>query len=345
MTSTTTLRHITKVPTQLLHGFIRDGLSERSIVQHLLTQGLQISKSAVHRSLQAERVKHIPYQNKIHKCQNLLSERAKRYLTRLVRVHGERRTASLHQHLLQQGFKVSNRTVRRALHSVPTLRLVHPRQRPFLSKHHLRQRYQWAQAALARRIDWTKVFFVDEKIWQLDGPVRRFKVWHDKRDAPPLLPRTGTRNRAIAVWGAFSLNAVPSLVRVPAHLNSEQYCDITARHLVPKMPRKHRVLYHDRLTAHCSKATNAWMKDHGIRANLFPAKAADLNPIENLWSIVSHRVFSGTRTYVREDDLVTAIEAAWTSIQKDRALRSRLIDTMQRRLTQVVQRKGGCADF
>jgi hypothetical protein len=83
----------------------------------------------------------------------------------------------------------------------------------------------------------------------------------------------------------------------------------------------------------------------GLRAALFPAKAADLNPIENVWSILSRRVFAGTKTYADAASLLTAINAAWASFQADKALRARLVESMTDRLEQVVKRKGGSADF
>jgi transposase len=91
--------------------------------------------------------------------------------------------------------------------------------------------------------------------------------------------------------------------------------------------------------------TNAWLKDHAVHAELLPPKSPDLNPIENLWAILSKRVFRGTVTYDSVDAVYAAIEREWTCIQNDVALRTRLVDTMPIRLHQVIERNGKCCDF
>jgi hypothetical protein len=198
---------------------------------------------------------------------------------------------------------------------------------------------------LEEKIDWTKAMFADEKVWQLDGPIRRPRLWYDARDAPPRITRRGPSSRSIAYWGAFSLSGVPDLVRVPSHMDTHTYCDVIGTALLGTPRSRQRVLYHDRQTAHHSKGTIKWLADHGVQARLFPPRDADLNPMENLWSIVSRRVYADTTSYDSLESLSAAIEAAWAAIQQDRGLRANLVGSMGDRLRQVVERKGDVADF
>ena len=87
------------------------------------------------------------------------------------------------------------------------------------------------------------------------------------------------------------------------------------------------------------------MSDHGLKVQLFPPKAADINPMENLWGILTKKVFTGTTTYTIEESLLAAIEAAWATIRADRGLRQSLVNSMTGRLQQVIERKGDWADF
>jgi hypothetical protein len=87
------------------------------------------------------------------------------------------------------------------------------------------------------------------------------------------------------------------------------------------------------------------MRDQGFKVQLFPPKAADLNPMENLWGVLTKKVFAGTITYMDEESLLAAIEAAWAMIRIDRGLRQNLVDSMTCRLQQVIKRKGDWADF
>ena len=82
-----------------------------------------------------------------------------------------------------------------------------------------------------------------------------------------------------------------------------------------------------------------------MRAALFPPKTPDLNPIENVWSILSRQVYARTKTYFDTASLLMSIEQAWASFKADSGLRVELIDSVTERLRHVVVRKGACADL
>ena len=267
------------VPTDLIKRFAHDGLSERAIVNKLATRGIKASRSTIHRRLQSIQAASSMPAKSVQNPRRKLPDSVKRYLVRLnqIRFHGKRTTAALRQELQVQGYVVSKQTVIRTLRSIPTLALKAPRQRMAMTKDQKAARLQWAQSALAQRINLSLAFFADEKIWNLDGPDSRSKEWYDKRDPPTKLNRTGAQNKAVSVWGAFSLNAVPQIARVPTYLNSGQYCDVIRDQLLTVRPSRRYTLYHDRLTAHHSAQTNAWMSDSGLKVQLFPLKDADIS--------------------------------------------------------------------
>jgi hypothetical protein len=111
--------------------------------------------------------------SKNKKHQRKLSDRVDRYMFRQVHVHSVGRTAELHQDLQQQGFGVLKKTVYRTLKANPRLALKRPRQRVFMTEAHRQQRLAWAIETLAAKIDWSAVYFADEKVWFMDGPVGR----------------------------------------------------------------------------------------------------------------------------------------------------------------------------
>jgi hypothetical protein len=78
-----------------------------------------------------------------------------------------------------------------------------------------------------------------------------------------------------------------------------------------------------------------------VQTQLFPAKAADINPIENLWAAISSQVYPQNKTYSSKAELLAAIQAAWRSIQADAATRARYVNSMPSRLEEVVVNKGG----
>ena len=108
---------------------------------------------------------------------------------------------------------------------------------------------------------------------------------------------------------------------------------------------KKYTLYHDRDPAHTSTATDNWLRSHKWKSVHFPPKAADLNPIENLWGIMTRKVFGETKTFTNKDSLRAAIVAVWKEIQQDRGVRAKLVGSMPSRLVEVKQRKGGLCSY
>ena len=87
----------------------------------------------------------------------------------------------------------------------------------------------------------------------------------------------------------------------------------------------------------CALQTNAWMSAQGLKVQLFPPKAADMNPMENLWGILTKKVLTETMTYTNEESLLAAIEAARATIRADRGLRRSIVNSMTGRLQQVIE--------
>lgn len=310
------------------------------MAQLLQRRGIQISTSTVRRRLLAFRTQSSTIGQNSMFAKSLVTSRVRRYLPRLIRCHKQLSTVRIHKSVLQMGFPCSYSTVARALKADPGLLFSHPRPRQYMTRAHKAQRLLWAQETINADIDWRNVFFADEKVWLVEGPSRRTRVWSIKQDGPPILPRRGDRKKALHVWGCFSAGHAPDLVMVDGPFNSAQYCHI----LATALPAQGSVLYHDRHPVHSSRETKGWIEARNLDARLLPPRGADLNPIENLWGILSRRVFDGMNSYSSVDALHAAVNAAWASVQRDTALRANLVDSMARRLTAVVDRNGGPAD-
>lgn len=315
------------------------------MVRKLQELGINTNKTKVHRLLTSLRASPYGHSTKPQLFNRKLTQRALRALVRLIRVHGIRQTGRLRQEMAKQGIEVSTQTIRRALKSVPTLQLKRPRQQQFMTTQHMAARLAWAREALREGIDWSQVFFADEKVWFVDGPAWRPKLWCDKRDAPLAVHRKGVRNGAIHVWGAFSLNATPRLFLIKAGMKSADYCHIIAKRLPLTVLTQQHTLFHDRHPCHVSKETQRWMSSHNVNVRLFPPKDADINPIENLWGVLTRKVFVGTTTYKTPDELYKAVKAAWQEVQADKELRASLVGSMTERLQQLVRKKGGPLRF
>ena len=110
--------------------------------------------------------------------------------------------------------------------------------------------------------------------------------------------------------------------------------------LLPHLTKKCNRHLQDRQTAFRSEESLGWQRSKGITPVLFPPKCADINPIENLWSILQSKVFPVHKVYPSKKKLQEALQAAWEDIQQDKDLLAKLADGMTKRLQDVVAAKG-----
>jgi transposase len=70
----------------------------------------------------------------------------------------------------------------------------------------------------------------------------------------------------------------------------------------------------------------------------WPARSPDLNPIENLWGIVSRSVYAGGRQYANVRELKSEILRCWENIPNQ--VIQNLILSMNKRVFEVIKNSG-----
>ena len=98
---------------------------------------------------------------------------------------------------------------------------------------------------------------------------------------------------------------------------------------------------HDNAPSHASQYTTSYLRKKGINEKqimTWPPQSPDLNPIENLWSIVKRKVYPGGKQYKSKDDLWQAIQSACSAL-KPATIRN-LTKSMDDRLYNVIVNHG-----
>ena len=75
----------------------------------------------------------------------------------------------------------------------------------------------------------------------------------------------------------------------------------------------------------------------------WPACSPDINPVENLWDILVHRVYARNRQFQTVDALRVAILEGWYGIQED--ILVLLIGSMSNRVFELITSKGGSIHY
>ncbi len=125
------------------------------------------------------------------------------------------------------------------------------------------------------------------------------------------------------IWAAMSSAGVGPLRFLKSTVNAAIYQEILEHFVLSSADKLYGdadfIFQQDLAPAHTAKGTKSWFNDHGVTVFDWPANLPDLNPIENLWSIVKRKM-RDTRPN-NADDLKTAIKAIWASITPEQCHR------------------------
>ncbi len=145
--------------------------------------------------------------------------------------------------------------------------------------------------------------------------------------------------QSVMIWAAMSSAGVDPLCFLKSTVNAAIYQDILEHFMLPSVDKLYEdadlIFQQDLAPAHTAKDTKSWLNDHGVTVLDWPANSPDLNPIENLWSIVKRKM-RDTRPN-NADDLKAAIKATWAFITPEQC--HSLIVSMPRRIDAVIHAK------
>jgi len=148
------------------------------------------------------------------------------------------------------------------------------------------------------------------------------------------------------LWGAYGYNGKSELMTIPSHCNSMDYQDVLQSNLLrqgPKLGGRGWIFQQDNARIHTSRSTMNFLETKNVRVLDWPSRSPDLNPMENLWSELTHRVYGHGRQYRNKRELETAIHEEWSKIPLS-TLRN-LTDSMKNRIFQVVLNRGGYSSY
>jgi transposase len=266
-----------------------------------------------------------------------ISERAKRLIGRTA---SNQMTSSV-AIKRELNIEASTRTVRKALKSTAYLKY---KLKPLviaMTKDHKKRRVDCCKARRNWMNEWHRVIFSDEKKFNQDGPDGWRHYFHDVRKPEVVFPVRQGGGASLMFWGAFGYNGKSPLVCLVGNQNADDYQNTLDEYLAPcfdDLAVNPCIFQQDGATIHTAGSTMQWFDDRRCRKLKHPAKSPDLNPMENLWSIVERAIYAKNKQYQRVADLKTAVIAAWDAISLS-TLR-KLVDSMPRRTIKVIESKG-----
>ena len=148
-------------------------------------------------------------------------------------------------------------------------------------------------------------------------------------------------------WGCISKNKLGPLIEVDTRLNSSNYItDILVPFLQTfwtsfKRKKKNPIFMQDNAPCHKAKAVISWFGRKRVPILGWPPQSPDLNPIENLWSLLFTGVRVNHEGKIRTlPDLKLAIREEWERIPTE--MLHKLYSSLPQRMREV-KKAGGYA--
>ena len=143
-------------------------------------------------------------------------------------------------------------------------------------------------------------------------------------------------------WGAFVGDKLLDLVVVEHTIDSNQYIEVLKKPLLPSIRPGFKFM-HDGASAHRSKLTTSWLQKQKIDTIKWSANSPDLNPIENVWGILTRAVFANGKQFKNKNELNK--EVLRQSIRISPRDPSNHVESMTDRILDVIKKDGGSTKY
>lgn len=213
-----------------------------------------------------------------------------------------------------------------------------------LTSAHIQSRLEFAERYRNWTFEnWKQVVFTDEKVFSTFGNGHN-RVWRTKRKNRfdkkylNIIQRSG--RKSIPVWACICATEGHNHIYYirNGNLTGVHYRNRILWNFIPAFENANLTFMHDRSPIHTSHvAINYLHNTRNINILDWPAKAPDLNPIENLWAEMERRTC--TRHVKTEQELWETVNQTFEDLAATDYI-TKLIQSMPRRLEKVIEARG-----
>ncbi|KAL4512311.1 hypothetical protein ABPG72_005313 [Tetrahymena utriculariae] len=192
-------------------------------------------------------------------------------------------------------------------------------------------------------LKWKTILFSDESILFADLIGNQY-VWATSRseiDNKDCFDKIKYPKK-IHVFGIISYEKPLQLLRVKGNLNSQIYCSLLNESFTNigwEAVRSH-TFQQDQATCHTSRYTIDWLKSNKIETLDWPAKSADLSPIECVWAILKDELCKTKQNIENEDELFKIAEHLFYNNKRIQQTIKNFYTSLPNQKKEVVRKKG-----
>ncbi len=188
-----------------------------------------------------------------------------------------------------------------------------------------------------RRHFWKKVWWTDEKVYELHSENRR--IWAERReDVPPR--EKDLVEKTVRVWGGISAQGRTKLFKIQPNWNSPAYVQFLESKGLPSIENvagTDYIFMHDGDGPHRGKKVQEFIEKRGLEIlDDFPPRSGDLQPDENMWKIVDDGLKN--RKFTTLGGLFKALTEEWERVPEETVVKLAL--SVPKRLREVIELGG-----
>lgn len=164
--------------------------------------------------------------------------------------------------------------------------------------------------------------------------------WYDIRREESIFSRRQNGGDSIMVWGGFSANGMIALAILEGNQDSDKYIQTLSDYLMPLVDELHgkEWIFMQDGASILGPTRRKWLSEAQVNVMDWPAKSPDLNPIENMCSVLARAVYHNARQFADVDELQQCVEEEWANIRFEYL--DKLLESMPKRCVDVLQTSG-----
>jgi transposase/transcriptional regulator with XRE-family HTH domain len=304
--------------------------------QRKIAQKLHCNQSTVSRILRQHAQHHDSPQYHLRGRRKVFNRIMFNHLKNIIRSNDNITSKDIQRHLFHDhNMKISSATIRRyrRLFFHPVKEILIPKMK--LDHYFLRDDY-----CMTHMHDkFHNIVFSDEKPFYLSHTSST--VWIEDDEPIPLREISSTHTK-VMVWGGIWYHGRTELCIVEGNIDHKKHINILKEYLLPSMPSSNNFFFmHDNAKPHQPFIVEYTLRQYGIKLlEHYPPNSPDFNPIEHVWSWMSHYV--NNRFPTDRMSLIKFIKAAWEELPQ--SVIQGCIDNLPTRLAAVHQAAGARLD-
>lgn len=333
---------------KLLHATHNGRISQREIAKQVSSSGHSVCQTSVSNVLSGKNTGKRVIRRK---RPSRLTERDTRLIYKLIRQHGR---YGISARVMTIAINKSRDLADQITHSTTWRhlrrlrkegKLVYkkPHTGPKLTKEHKTARIEYAKKMLLSDVDWSRVIWIDEKLWRTHGPDGYAKKQWMLKDSPfkKITAQQGGQRFMTILAFSQDMKMPNSLTFVPPKkgVNAQMYGNFLKTKIF-KNRRNPVAMVQDNARVHIAKENKDLLASKNARDLGHPAYSPDLNLAEDAWAFMSRQVYGRNHTYSSLNDLKQAVSKAFEAFKANAALHKSLIDSLPSRFERVVQHNG-----